>query len=98
MDAHGSAEIHKEVGKMAQVINFQQYEWFDPLGEQAFVLKEGRQKVDCGYRTLMICAQDGRLTPSGARVRLKVCQIPRGLATTLEEFERFVSAISSPEV
>ena len=83
---------------MGQVINFDQYEWFDPLGEHAFTLKDGRRKVDCGYRTLIICAQDGRLAPTGERVRLRVCQIPKGLATTLEEFERFISAISSPEI
>jgi hypothetical protein len=73
------------------------YKWFDPRGEHAFTLKAGRQKVGCSYKTLMTCAREGRLSPSGKKIRLRVCQVPHGLATTLEEFERFVAAISTFE-
>jgi hypothetical protein len=73
------------------------YKWFDPKGEHPFTLKKGRNNVGCSYKTLMTCAREGRIAPSGEKIRLRVCQIPHGLATTKEEFERFISAISSFE-
>jgi len=87
--------MHTEVEKVGRIFNFKQYQWFDPRGESVFTLKQGREKVDVSYRALLLCAQQGRYTPTGKKVQLKVCQTPRGLATTIEEFGRFVAAISS---
>ena len=90
MPNHGNAQRYT----MGQKIKFDRYQWFDPKGEHVFVLKDGRKKVECSYKTLVYCAKNDKDTPSGVPVRLRVCQTTRGLATTLEEFERFISALS----
>ena len=72
------------------------YLWFNPAKETLFDLKQGRKHVGTSYYTLLRCARKGRPSPNGEQIRLKICQSPRGmLATTLEEFERFVERIST---
>ena len=73
------------------------YVWFDPGEETTFVLSDARQHgIRMSRKALLSCAFDGRDSPlTGEIVRLRVCRLPGGIGTTVEEYHRFVSQMNT---
>lgn len=85
---------------MPRRIIYGNYEWFDPQNddgeaEQMFLLKHPPQGLQASYHTLRACALQGLQSPlTGQRVRLRVCRLPEGIGTTVEEYQRFLSRVN----
>lgn len=72
------------------------YEFFDPGDEKPFLLGEApRNGIQRGYDTMRNWALEGIENPiTKEKVRLRVCRTPAGLATTMEEYRRFISRLN----
>lgn len=81
---------------MSRII-YRNYVWFDPGAETPLLLADIPKTVkSVSYDTLRSCALRGREnTLTGATVRLRVCRLPQGIGTTVEEYRRFLSAMNS---
>lgn len=83
---------------MATPIAYRNYHWFDPTGETMFLLSEGQKNVGHSYETLRNAALSGvKNERAQVRVYLRVCKLPGGMGTTLQEYERFITAMNAGE-
>jgi len=77
------------------------YDFFaPPVDEQIFYLVDAKKVLKhidnrASYWTLRDCAQFGRKDCRQKRIRLRVCVLPSGMGTTVEEFIRFRERLNS---
>lgn len=85
----------EEAPKSLVPIIYSNYEWFSPGGERPFMLTEPPPQLKCTMRTLRSCALRGReRVDNGHIVKLRVCRLPQGIGTTVEEYIRFLGLIN----
>lgn len=72
------------------------YIFFDPFDyeDEPFLLNAAPESLGVAYNSLKRYARIGKESVTGEMVRLEVCLLPGGLATTQRAWRKFIGAIN----